>query len=217
METEPLLPWHLVAGFINQLTHDMRNELNSLALGVDLLSSGLNDPTTLETTGRLRDQVLNAGARLRELSVKLAEPKPNRAELPAYDLFQIWQDQGSKLNINASWDHTLGAEKVNVDVNGVAKALGELLNNAKLFGNGHGMIALAGARDGQVVFELHETKPARVDPATWGETPFHSTKRGHYGLGLWEADRLVRASGGQIEREGLPDGRLVTKFKFEVN
>ena len=68
----------------------------------------------------------------------------------------------------------------------------------------------------QVAFELREPKSAPVDPSAWGRAPFVSTRRGAYGLGLWEADRLVRANGGEVSREVLSDGKLVTKLTFPI-
>ena len=75
------------------------------------------------------------------------------------------------------------------------------------------MANLSGDR---VAFELREPKSAPVDPSAWGRTPFVSTRRGAYGLGLWEADRLVRANGGEVTREVLSDGKLVTKLTFPI-
>jgi len=214
MPSESSLPWPRVAGFVNQLTHDLRNDINSLALGLDLLKSSLADPESLESAARLNDHIRTAGARLREISARIADPKPNSAKISAHDLFLIWQDQAFQLGINAAWSHTLGTEQLTIDVAGVSRALAELLVNARQFGDGLGLIAAAGIFGKEVVFELQEPKPNPLDPTEWGVAPFQSTQRAHYGLGLWESDRLVRASGGEIKRQWLATGKLVTKFKF---
>ena len=216
MPSESSLPWPLVAGFVNQLTHDLRNDINSLALGLDLLKSSLADAESLDSADRLNHQIRSAGAKLREISMKIADPKPNHSAISAEDLFLIWKDQALQLGIEAVWSHALSTEQLNIDVEGVSRALGELLVNAKQFGDGKGLIATAGMQGQQVVFELQEPKPDPVDPTEWGTTPFISTQRANYGLGLWESDRLVRASAGEVERQWLPTGKLVTKYKFRA-
>jgi len=215
MQFEPSLTWPGVSSFVNQLTHDIRNDLNTLELEFSLLASTLSDPKTAQSVARLREHIRNSAAKLRELSVKLADLKPNRTPLLAKDLHLIWQEQGAALdcNVDWNWDEALGTIRINIDVASVAKALNELLLNAKQFGDGSKLEGRARVAEGKVIFELCERKATPVDPTEWGFSPFCSTKRGGYGLGLWESDRLVRANGGEIERR-LEDGKLITRFKF---
>jgi len=163
MPPESSLPYPLVAGFLNQLTHNLRNEINSLALGLDLLKSSLDDSESVEFAARLSDQIRVSGANLRELSAKIADPKPNREVIPAHELFLIWKDQAFQLGIEAEWSHELTSEQLNLDIDGVSRALGELLINAKQFGDGTGLMASAVTLGKQVVFELQEPKSGPLD------------------------------------------------------
>ena len=64
-------------------------------------------------------------------------------------------------------------------------------------------------------FTLSEPKRAPIDPAAWGRSPFVSTRPGRYGLGLWEADRMIAASGGKVHRRYDPSSNeLVTELSF---
>ena len=170
MPSESSLPWPLVARFLNQLTHDLRNEINSLALGIDLLQSSLADPESLDSAARLNDLIRTTGAKLRELSLRIADPKASRAAIPAEKLFLIWKDQALQLGIDPVWSHTLSNEQLNVDIGGVSKALRELLVNARQFGDGTGLIATAVTRGQQVVFELQEPQADPLDPTQWGSS-----------------------------------------------
>jgi hypothetical protein len=48
--------------------------------------------------------------------------------------------------------------------------------------------------------------------------PFSSSRRDHYGLGLWEARRLVEANNGRIAHEFKPgeNQHLLTTLSFPV-
>lgn len=216
MAPDPSVPWPRVVDFIKQHTHDMRNVLNGLELEAALLKGTVTDSKALESVARMRNQIRKAAANLRELSLKLVNTEPQCAPLLACDLFLIWQDQAKALDLHdrVVWKASLGTERVNLDAAGVAGALQELLVNAKQFEDGGTLNAIAEARGSDVVFELHESKSAPVDPSKWGSTPLCTTQRGNYGLGLWKADRLVRGSGGEVKRNVLQDGTLVTQFSF---
>lgn len=217
MDAELSIPYSRIAAFIRQHTHDVRNHLNGLDLESALITEIVTDPEAAAAVARLRAQIRETANALRTLSSKISEPQPSRAPIAARDLFLIWQDEGARLGLEAiAWTQTLGPERVNVDAGELAKAFAELLTNAKKFGDGTGLVAMAAVSGGRVCFELREQGKEGVDPATWGSAPFFSTRRGAYGLGLWEADRIVRANGGTVAREVLSNGTLVTKLSFPV-
>jgi hypothetical protein len=97
----------------------------------------------------------------------------------------------------------------------IAGVFTELLFNAKHFGTGETLVALAKPGKDQVAFELREPKREAIDTTGWGSTPLVSTRRHGYGLGLWDMDRAVRANHGQISRCYLPQERcLLTTLCF---
>lgn len=202
METTPDVPWPRVTFFVRQLTHDVRNHLNGLDLEASLLTELITDSEASASLARIRRQVREIAAELRSLSARLAPSAGTPAAIAARDAFAIWKDQALTLEPapRVQWTEALGEERIHVEVEALARTFRELLSNAAQFGTGAPLHASATAGDGRVVFTLSEPKAAPVDPSEWGRAPLVSTRGGHYGLGLWVAQRDVAASGGTIER-----------------
>ncbi|MEQ1861500.1 MAG: hypothetical protein ABMA13_16385 [Chthoniobacteraceae bacterium] len=219
MHSAPDSSWSHLAQFIRQHTHDVRNDLNGLDLEAALLADLVPDGEGKESVGRMRAQIRRVAADLHALAAKFADPRPTLALYAAGELFLIWQDQLSALDPapTVQWSDALGAEQVNVDAAALANVFRELLANAQVFGTGAPLRAAARVEDGQVVFELREPKDAAVETASWGRAPFASMRHGHYGLGLWEAQRVIAANGGAVERRFAPDAmELSTRLRFPV-
>jgi light-regulated signal transduction histidine kinase (bacteriophytochrome) len=196
----PDVTWVHLAAFVRQHTHDLRNELNGLDLEAALLADIVSDPEAAESVGRIRAEIRKLAANLRTLATKFAEPHPTFVRLAARELFLIWQDQQNGLQTapEVSWRDGLADEHVNVDPGAVAIAFRELLANACSFGVGERLRAAARVQGDDVCFELREPKQQAIEPERWGHSPFVSTRRGGYGLGLCEVLRTVEASGGRI-------------------
>lgn len=204
-----------VAGFVRQLTHDIRNHLNGLDLEAALLGEIVTDAEATESVGRLRGQIRGLADELRTLSAKFAGGELCRAPIEAQEIVLIWQDRATALGLDSiEWTSHLKDERIDIDVAAIDIVLKELLANAKHFTGATGMKISAGAQDGEVAYELQEPKSKPVDPQDWGSQPFRSSKRGGYGLGLWRVAQTVAASGGKITRAFLPEGTLVTKISF---
>ncbi len=219
MQPAPELSLPLLAKFIRQHTHDVCNDLNGLDLEASLLAELAPGGEAGESVARIHGQIRRLAADLRGLSSKFVEPKPVRALYAARELFLIWQDQPAALDPAPAvqWSDTLGAEQVNVDASALADVFRELLANAQAFGTGALLLAAARAENERIVFELREPKDAPVEPANWGRAPFDSMRHGHYGLGLWEAQRKIAASGGEVHRRFAQDAmELITTLLFPV-
>jgi hypothetical protein len=219
MPAIPDIAWSRVAGFVRQHTHDLRNDLNGLDLEAALLSDLTNETEVRESVARLRGEIRRIATSLRALSSKFADPRPNPLRLPAAELFLIWQDQWRELPARpeVEWTGTLDREQVNADPVAVGAALRELLTNAQAFGTGSPLHAGARAEGGRVIFTLREPKAEAVDPAHWGRSPFISTQRSGYGLGLCNALAAIEASGGELVwRFDAPAMELVTTISFPV-
>jgi signal transduction histidine kinase len=214
---EPLIPWTRLATFIRQHTHDVRNHLNSLDLEASLLSELVTSDEAKATVDRVRRQVRNFANEMRSLSAKFADPASGRAPVPASMLFLIWQDQLATLDPKpeVEWTQEVGEEKVTVDPEAIARAFRELLANAVHFGKGKTLTAEATAANGRVNFTLREPKEEPIDPTAWGQMPLTSTRRGGYGLGLWNLGRSVAASQGTVQRKfDAEKKQLVTTLSF---
>jgi len=206
----PSLPQ--VAAFIRQYTHDLRNDLTGIELEAVLLTSVFPEGEGAVIVSRLRAQIRKVVTDLKDLSAHFVEPKPVRTPLAARELFRMWKQtapDGSQI----LWTESLGDTRVNVDATSLAGVFKELLANAVEFGDGAPLAVTAAADAGQAVFSLREPKAKPVDPDAWGCVPFVSTRRGSYGLGLWDADRVVQANGGSVGRV-YEDGHLVTTLSF---
>lgn len=219
MHPVPELSLPLLAKFIRQHTHDVCNDLNGLALEATLLTELAPGKEAAESVARIHGQIRRLAADLRGLSARFAEPKPTRALYAAHELFLIWQDQAAALDPAPAvqWSDALGAEQVNVDAAALADVFLELLANAQHFGTGTPLPAAARVENGKVVFELREPKDAPVETAGWGSAPFAAMRRSHYGLGLWEAQRMIAASGGESRRRFAQDTmELITTLLFPI-
>lgn len=217
MDHLPEIAWARVVSFVRQHTHDVRNHLNSLDLEASLLGELVPEGEAKESVDRLRRQIREFAAEMRALSAKFTDPSPASSTVPANVLFLIWQDQAATLNPapQVLWHENLGAAKVSVDAEALARSFRELLVNAISFGSGTPLQADAAADDGHVTFTLTEPKSEPVDPVGWGHMPLASTRRGGYGLGLWGVDRTVAAGGGEVARHYDADAKhLVTTLRF---
>lgn len=218
METQPELSWPRLASFVRQHTHDVRNHLNGLDLEAALLSELVaGDEESKTSVDRLRRQIRELAAEMRKLSSKFAEPALSPVELPARDWLEIWKDQAGsvKPELEITWHDDGKNTRLKLDLDCVAKVFHELLSNAAAFKAGGPIRARVEAVDGQLLFTLTEPKSEAVDPSTWGRTLFSSTRRGGYGLGLWEVERMVAANGGEVRRSYDPQAKeLVTTLAF---
>jgi len=220
MEIQPELSWPRLATFIRQHTHDVRNHLNGLDLEAALLSELVTDGESKASVDRLRRQIREIAGEMRKLSSKFAEPLISPVELPARDWLEIWKDQAGNVtpSLEITWHDEGKDTRIKLDLDCLARIFHELLANAAAFSRGASLRARVEAVDGQLLFTLVEPKTEAVDPTTWGHTPFSSTRRGGYGLGLWEVERMVTANGGEVHRRYDPATKeLVTTLSFSAS
>ena len=219
MDPAPDLSLPLLALFLRQHTHDVCNALNGIDLEATLLAELAPGGEAGDSVSRIHEQIRRLASELRSLSAKFIEPKPNRALYAGHELFLIWQDQAAAIvpGPTLQWADALGTEQVNVDAAALADVFRELLANAQAFGTGAPLLAAARAENGQVAFELREPKDAPVETAGWGSAPLASMRQGHYGLGLWDAQRTVTASGGEMRPHFSQDAmELITTLLFPI-
>ncbi len=216
---ETTIPWPNVAAFVRQHAHDVRNGLNSLDLEIEFLQELVPaEGEAADSVKRVRKQVRAVTQQLRSLSALCQEPSPVTASLPAHVLLKIWREKHAALTPapEVQWTDELGEEHVNVDVEMMATVFRELLANATAHSPGGGLTISARFKGREVIFELREPKKTALDTSTWGH-PFSSPRRDHYGLGLWNARRLMEASGVSFTQSYLPvDGCLLTRLVIPV-
>ena len=220
------VPWTKIAAFARQHVHDLRNVVNSLELESSLLADSLppdSSEDASESVRMIRAQITRLEEQLRTIAGKfVSEPKPQPMSVVGDELLVCWREQSVKIKPDppvVEWGDPAGGAgaTLSLDLNEVLVALRELLENAVAFGTSGPCRAIVSQRDGQLILELREPKPAPVDPAGWGLEPFSSSRRQRHGLGLWQAKRAIAANGGTLSQswDGAA-GELVTLVSFPI-
>ncbi len=204
------VPFERVGSMVRQLTHDIRNGLNSMELQAAYISDLLRDPEegvdTLAEMKRLRAMFAEQSRALQRFSARFRIGEPNAVNYPAKLFLEDFRERLAKTQPNfapqIAWTDALAEEAIAVDPEMIFAALGEFFQNAEQFHeSGRPVTAHAGASAGYFQIELREPKTAVAsDPATWGRVPLVSTRRSGFGLGIFYARQLLAALGGKVEQ-----------------
>jgi signal transduction histidine kinase len=198
------IPYARIAAFVRQVTHDVRNNLNSLDLQAAYATELITDPEAAAEVKRLRAIIQTSARQLQALSSNFQNSTPHLVTYQASILIEDLRDRLAKTFPESApdvlWKVELGEEQVEVDVEMFFGALTELFRNAFQFrGNGAKIEVYVGTEEGQFVVEICERKPAPATPPEhWGEEPFVSSRRSGYGLGLFRVRRSVAAHRGSL-------------------
>jgi K+-sensing histidine kinase KdpD len=198
------IPYPRIAAFVRQVTHDVRNNLNSLDLQAAYATELITDPEAAAEVKRLRAIIQTSARQLQALSANFQSSTPHLVQYQASILIEDLRDRLAKTFPetagDVTWQVELGEEQVEIDVEMYFSAVMELFRNAFQFrGNGAKIAAYVGMDRDEFVVEICETKPApATDPEHWGEQPFVSSRRSGYGLGLFRVRRSVAAHGGNL-------------------
>jgi len=209
--------WDDVVRFVRQLSHDLRNHLNAIELQSAFLSELTQDAELKGEIKRLREMISALATSLQSVSAKLGAVSPNRMAYRAADFMEDLRKRAARefpqQNAEITWEIDLGDEMIDIDPPLLPEAILELIRNAFQHGRGEGAIAASAKIDqGRFFFRLREPKHQfEVPTENWGGEPLRSVGRGHYGLGLNRARRIVQAHDGEIQAEYDRAGRaLVT-------
>lgn len=205
----PHVPLNRIAGFVRQVTHDVRNGLNSMDLQAAYLNELLTDPETIDELRRLRGLIQTTARQLQTLSSNFWTGTPNLVTYSAKILIEDLRDRLQKTFAESAaklekiaWKVDLGEEAVAVDIEMLFGALTRLFENALDFSEPNAEVtAHAFAANGRFILDLTETKSKAptTDPETWGDDPFTSSKRGGYGLGIFRAKTLLSVQSGELQ------------------
>lgn len=198
------IPYPRIAAFVRQVTHDVRNNLNSLDLQAAYATELITDPEAAAEVKRLRAIIQTSARQLQALSANFQSSTPHMVTYQASILIEDLRDRLAKTFPetagDVTWNVELGDEQVEVDVEMFFSAVTELFRNAFQFrGNGGKIDVYVGIEEGQFELEICEKKPAPATPPEhWGEEPFVSSRRSGYGLGLFRVRRSVSAHRGTL-------------------
>jgi signal transduction histidine kinase len=211
----------LVDAFLRQLSHDVRNDLNAM----DLLISYAEDLGAGEKAGSALEQLHGAvrygSQRMVRISKAFQIPTPDRIPYPVDLLFEDLRDRLSverpershRLRWVFSGDPCLAL----LDPVLVLEAMTELLQNAAAFSASEEPVHVAAQGDGDGAFwriEQSAPLPLKGMPQ-WGMRPLESSRRAHYGLGLYRVRRILQSLGAKLNfSHDLERGVLLSEVFF---
>ena len=198
--------------FLGALGHDLRNPLNTISTGLQLLAS--SEPlaetqgATLQRMNRALDRMCRMIDQLLIFTQSLHEVVP--AKRPVVDLAELARSVIRDAEPTAARPIELHAE-VPAPVLGDAGKLMQLIDNllVNAIRHGDGVITLRIARDGDAVaLRIHNhgrpIPPAALvtlfDPYTRA-----GGREGGVGLGLYIVDQIARNHGGSVAVESSPE------------
>lgn len=199
------VPLPRIGSFVRQVTHDIRNSLNSLDLQAAYLQELIADPEAVEEVKQMRAMVHASAKQLQALSSNFWTGSVNLVNYQASVLIEDFQSRLQKLYPNdaakVNWQVELGDESVPVDIEMFFGALQRIFENAFQFAEtGAEIKAHVFTEPGRFVLALAESKSTLAsDPSHWGREPFVSTRRGGYGLGLFRAQSFLAAQDGDLQ------------------
>jgi signal transduction histidine kinase len=204
--TEALqIPYSRIATFVRQITHDVRNNLNSMDLQAAYVIELITDPEAVQEVKRIRQLVQTSAKQLQALSANFQTSSPNLVTYTAAILVEDLQDRLKKQFPETvdqiQWSVALGEDMVDVDVEMFFSAVVELFRNAFQFrAEGQSLTARAAVEEDGFVLEITEGKAAGAvaTPENWGQEPFVSSRRSGYGLGLFRVRRTINLHGGDL-------------------
>jgi light-regulated signal transduction histidine kinase (bacteriophytochrome) len=209
MEASPTpVPWPQIATFVRQLSHDLRNDLNSLSLEAALIKELVADPEVATSASRIQVQLREIANRLKDLSTRLVLPAPQPTNVPLDELAKHLQNAVDSKTIE--WKTADSTLEVRTDPVLLSRAFRELAANALEHApNGtRPMAELAVGAQGGGMLILQEAGSSLYP---WPETPFSATRSGHYGVGIYLASAIFRGLDAPVKREAK-DGTLETRI-----
>ena len=208
----------LIGTMSAKLAHEVRNPLNSLVLGLDLIRDNLGE---LEAVGgeRVREtqQLLGSIESEMERIQKVVEHYLRFAHLPQLQLKQVDLDAALRWRLDLirpdleqrhiRLDVRLGAgAQVLADEDQLWQAILNLVRNAiEAMPHGGALRVVTAARDGGVQCELSDSGAGMTgDVLAKMFRPFFSTKSNGTGLGMPLTQQIVQEHGGTIDCESAP-------------
>ena len=205
------VPMPVVVKFLQQLAHDLRNQLNA----AELQSAFVAELT--DEIKSLRTMISEIGASLERLTSSLGAIK---LTLMPYGAADFVEDLRQKLSADypkecskIEWSLQMGDATLQIDPQSLQPALIELFANAFRHDRTEAIISVeARIEKDHFVFTIREPK-RNFERSTdkWGLEPLRSVAYGHYGLGLHRSRAIIEAHRGQLNaRYDLPAATLIT-------
>ena len=211
-----------------RMAHEIRNQLSSLDIHVQLAEEDLSRmaPQTLsKVSGRF--EMIRGELRRLDTVVEqfLRLSRPSVLNLQTFRLTEVIDDVVGLMRAEAETrgillevTHGQGLPPVRADRGQLVQALLNVLINALQAIDRNGRIEIHSAEAGSGLIEIgiRDTGPgvpADLKGAIF--EPYFSTKRDGSGIGLWIAQQIALAHGGDIEVGDVPNGGAVFTFRLK--
>ena len=197
--------FHRLTSFV---IHDLKNSISALAMLSDNALGNFADPEfqrdTIKTVSKTVDRMKALLARL------AAAPDSDALRLEPVDLAALALEAARPVvkNERISLVKDLAPLPISADPDALLKVIQNLIANALQSIEGEGTVRLRTfERDGWAVLSVSDTGCGMSDEFIRRSlfAPFRSTKKGGWGIGLYQTKGIVEAHGGSIEvssREG---------------
>ncbi len=188
------------------LTHDWRNVLNGINLRISAAKYADTDAECESDLDEAHQLIVSATSQLSALNRRIATPSmmaiPYPADFFLEDLSPFLSLQAGEKAAQITWEKSPAAGKVVVDFVLISQAIGELIENSLRHLSADAKILITAHEDDEfLVLSWTEKYNGDTDPESWGHQPFSSNVRGHMGLGLYFARRVLAAHSGVIQFE----------------
>lgn len=215
------VPLSRLESFLRQLSHDVRNDLNAMELLISYVEDENSGGDIRNALTQLHDAVRYGARRMLRVSKAVQCPDLDcvayPADLLAEDLRDRLRVERPELSARIEWMNEGQRAVVQIDATLVLEVLTELLENAAGFSSSESRILMrVEPVDGGVLWSVEQqSSEPPANPNQWGLRPLVSTRRGHYGLGLFRVRRILQAHGASLSySHDAGRSKLVTEVLF---
>ena len=209
--------------FAAVLSHDLRNPLNSISLGTEMLLRTSSDPKVVSTAERLRtstrrmakmiEQLLDV-ARIRAGGVQLIL-QPSDVSKVCVTIRDELERTSGPARIALTVD---GDTRATFDVDRLSQVVSNLVGNALQHGEPNTPVSVAVNGDDPGAVSVRIGNQGVIPPERMQSLfePFGagSATRSGLGLGLYIANQFVQAHGGSVKASSIPGDQ--TLFEFSI-
>ncbi|RFC46073.1 MAG: K+-sensing histidine kinase KdpD [Verrucomicrobia bacterium] len=189
----------LLESFLRQLSHDVRNDLNAMELLISYVECERSGGDVGSALMQLHDAVRYGAQRMLRVSRSVQVPDLDYIPYPADILYEDLRDRVAlerpQLAARIVWGRCELKTIAPVDATLALEALTELLENAAAFSSCESpvQIGVEACEAGVRWRILQHALDCPSNLEQWGLLPLVSTRRSHYGLGLFRVRRIIRA------------------------